>query len=112
MTKFILLYNGPATPMEQMTPEQGQAVMEKWQAWIGRVGDALTDIGAPMANGEAIVDDGSSCTVTQLNGYSIVEADDVNAVKALLDSHPFLSDGGGNFSVEIHELLPVPVLNR
>ena len=109
MAKFILLYNGPATPMEQMTPEQGQAVMEKWQAWIGRVGGALIDVGAPMANGEAIVDDGSSGTATQLNGYTIVEAADTDAVKALLDDHPFLSDRSGKFSVEIHELLPVPV---
>lgn len=109
MAKFILLYNGPATPMEQMTQEQGQAVMEKWQAWMGRVGDALIDVGAPMANGEAIVDDGSSGTATQLNGYSIVEADDSKAVRDLLDGHPFLSDRSGKFSVEIHELLPVPV---
>jgi YCII-related domain len=109
VAKFILLYNGPATPMEEMTSEQGQAVMEKWQAWMGRVGDALIDVGAPMANGEAIVDDGSSGTATQLNGYTIVEADDANAVKALLDDHPFLSDRSGKFSVEIHELLPVPV---
>lgn len=109
MTKFMLLYNGPATRMEQMTPEQGQAVMEKWQAWIGSVGAALVDVGAPMANGEAIADDGSSGAATQLNGYSIVEADDVNAVKALLNGHPFLSDGRGDFAVEIHELLPVPV---
>ena len=109
MAKFILLYNGPATPMEQMTPEQGQAVMGKWQAWMGKVGDALIDVGAPMANGEAIVDDGSSGTATQLNGYTIVEADDTDAVRVLLDGHPFLSDRSGKFSVEIHELLPVPV---
>ena len=109
MTKFILLYNGPATPMEQMTPEQGQAVMEKWQAWIERVGGALIDVGAPMANGEVVVDDGSPGAATQLNGYTIVEADDTNAVRALLDGHPFLSDHSGRFSVEIHELLPVPV---
>lgn len=109
MAKFILLYNGPATPMEQMTPEQGQAVMEKWQAWMGGVGDALIDVGAPMANGEAMVDDGSPGTATQLNGYSIVEASDTDAAKALLDDHPFPSDRTGEFSVEIHELLPVPV---
>jgi hypothetical protein len=65
VAKFILLYNGPATPMEEMTSEQGQAVLEKWQAWMGRVGDALIDVGAPMANGEAIVDDGSSGTAAQ-----------------------------------------------
>lgn len=109
MAKFILLYNGPATPMEEMTPEQGQAVMEKWQAWIGRVGAAMTDIGAPMANGEAVVDDGSPGTASLLNGYSIVEAADASAAKELVTDHPFLSDRSGKFSVEIHELLPVPV---
>ena len=108
MPKFILLYNGPATPMEEMTPEQGQAVMAKWQEWIGRVGDSMTDIGSPMANGEAIVDDGSSGAVSPLNGYSIIEADDIAGAKALVDGHPFLSEGSGKFSVEIHELLPVP----
>jgi hypothetical protein len=54
-----------------------------------------------MANGEAIVDDGSPGTATQLNGYSIVEADDTNAIRRLLDDHPFLSDRTGNFSVEL-----------
>ena len=62
-----------------------------------------------MANGEAVVGDGSSDAATQLNGYSIVEADDMDAAKALVDGHPFLSDGGGAFSVEVHELLPVPM---
>lgn len=109
MPKFILLYAGPATPMEEMTPEQGQAVMAKWQEWIGRVGNSLTDVGSPMANGEAVVDNGSAGTVSSLNGYSIVEAADMAGAKALVDGHPFLSDGSGKFSVEIHELLPVPM---
>ncbi len=108
MAKFILLYNGPATPMEEMSDEQGLAVMERWQAWIGRVGDALVDVGAPMANGEAVVDDGSPGSATPLNGYSIVEATDASAAKELVTDHPFLSDRSGKFSVEIHELLPVP----
>jgi hypothetical protein len=105
--KFMLLYNGPATPMEDMTPEQGQAVMAKWGAWIEGAGSALTDVGAPMANGAAVVDDGSTGTATHLNGYSIVEADDLDAAKRLLDGHPFLSDSTGRFSVEIHELVPI-----
>jgi hypothetical protein len=82
VARFILLYNGPATPMEEMAPEQGQAVMERWQAWIGRVGDAMIDVGAPMANGEVVVDDGSLGTAAQLNGYSILEAADAGAAKS------------------------------
>jgi hypothetical protein len=109
MTAFMLLYKGPATPPEEMAPDQVQAVMQKWQAWMGGVGEALTDMGAPMGNGTAIVDDGSIGAATQLNGYSIVEAADIEAAKALVDGHPFLSDATGNFSVEVHELLPIPM---
>ncbi|MDH5334235.1 MAG: YciI family protein [Thermoleophilia bacterium] len=110
MTKFMLLYNGPATPPAEMDPEQVQAVMEAWGAWMGRVGDALTDMGAPTANGVAVVDDGSTGVATQINGYSIVEAESLDAAKKLVEGHPFLSEGSGKFSVEIHEVLPLPAM--
>ena len=109
MKTFMLLYKGPATPVEAMTPEQVQAIMANWKEWMGGVGDALTDVGAPLANGEAVVDDGSTGAATQLNGYSLVQADDMAVAKALVDGHPFLSDSTGDFSVEIHEVLPVPM---
>ncbi len=38
MSKFIYLYRGPATPMDQFTEEQSAAQMEAWRAWMGRVG--------------------------------------------------------------------------
>jgi|GEM_PF-5533854 len=60
MKKFIILYNGPATPMEQMTPEAREKVRGAWQAWMEKCGDAMVDMGQPMANGEAVVDDGSN----------------------------------------------------
>ncbi len=109
MAKFILLYNGPATPMEEMTPEQGKATMAKWGVWIEKVGSALTDMGAPMGKGKAIVDDGSTGEATALNGYSIIEAEDLDAATELVEDHPFLSDKTGKFSVEIFELLPMPM---
>jgi hypothetical protein len=109
MAKYMLLYNGPATPPEEMAAEDRQAVMEAWGAWMGSVGDALTDVGAPTANGVAVVDDGSTGAATEINGYSIVEADDLDGAKALVDGHPFLKDGSGRFSIEIHELMPVPM---
>jgi hypothetical protein len=62
-----------------------------------------------MANGTVVVDDGSAGTGTQLNGYSIVEAPDQAAAAALTEGHPFLSDRTGAFSVEIFELMPVPM---
>ena len=90
----------------KISPDQGAA---KWNDWIERVGPALVDLGAPMANGVSVVDDGSSGEVSLMNGYSIIQADDLAAAKELIDGHPFLSEGKGNFSVEVFELMPVPM---
>jgi hypothetical protein len=50
MARFMLLYNGPATDMSDMSEAQSNEVMAKWGAWMeGR--RRLVDIGAPMAIG-------------------------------------------------------------
>ena len=43
-----------------------------------------------------------------LTGYSIVEAADLAAAKAMTGGHPYFSEGKGNYSIEIFELLLVP----
>jgi len=55
----------------------------------------------------AVADDGTSPAPGDLNGYSIVEADSLEAARGLVDNHPFLSEGKGRFSVEIFELVPM-----
>ena len=112
MAKFILIYKGEATDMSDMTPEQGAEVMAKWAAWMERVGRALVDIGTPFGPGHSVVDDGNAGTAAPLTGYSIVEAADMNAADDLTDGHPYLSEGKGNFAVDIFELLPVPFQNE
>jgi hypothetical protein len=107
MAKFILLYKGPATPTEEITPEVGEQIMAAWGAWMGKVGDALVDIGAPFGGRTAVAGDGSATSASDLNGYTVVEASDIDAAKALCDGHPFLSDGTAKFAVEIYELAPI-----
>lgn len=107
MAKFILLYKGPATPMENITPEQSDQIMQAWGAWMGKVGSAMVDMGAPFAARAGVAGDGSTTGASDLNGYSIVEAADLDAAKALCDGHPFLSDGTARFTVEVYELAPI-----
>jgi hypothetical protein len=108
MAKYMLLYNGPATPAAEMDPDQVASVMGAWRTWMENCGAALTDMGQPTANGVAVVDDGTVGKATQINGYSFVEADSMDAAKTLVEGHPFLSEGSGRFSVEIHEVQPLP----
>jgi hypothetical protein len=109
MSQYILVYKGEATDMSDMTPEQGAEVMAKWGVWMQNVGSALTDIGSPFGPASSVVDDGSAGTPASLTGYSIVEATDMAGARALCDTHPYLSDGDGNFAIDIYELMPVPM---
>jgi hypothetical protein len=107
MSKYLYLYHGPATPMEQFTPEQSEEQMRAWGAWMERVGPALADAGAPFGSRDVVADDGSSAKPSDQNGYTIVEAENLEAARRLTDGHPFLSEGKGRFSVEIFELMPM-----
>ena len=97
MKKFILFYKGPATPPG--------ASHDKWPAWFNKLGDKLVDIGSPMKNGLVLHGDGStSDSATDFNGYSIIQAENINDAISLVKDHPFLSLGNGEYSVEIFEL--------
>jgi hypothetical protein len=105
MAKFILLYKGPATPQADITPEMGAQIMQAWEAWMGKVSASLVDVGVPFTgNSTAVVADGSTRSASDLTGYTIVEAADLDAAKALVGGHPFLDDGSSRFAVEIYEL--------
>jgi hypothetical protein len=109
MPKFMMMYKGEATDVADMTKEQAQGVMAKWAAWMQKLGPAMSDIGTPFGPGASIVDDGTSGVATSLTGYSIVEATDMAGAQSLADGHPYLSDGKGEFSIDIYELMPVPM---
>lgn len=109
MSKYLCLYRGPATPMEDFTPEQSSEQTKAWGDWMGRVGSALVDPGAPFASRTSVADNGSSTSPSDQNGYSIVEADSLDGARSLFKGHPFLAEGKGRFSVEVFELAPMPM---
>ncbi len=98
MKNFILLYKGPATP-----PGASHA---GWSAWFKQAGERLLDSGSGMKNGLVLHGDGSTSDLPSnsiLNGYSIVQTEDVDDVITLAKEHPYLSLGSGEYSIEIFE---------
>ena len=95
VSKFIMIYKGPAADMSKVTEEQGKAVMEQWNKWMKKVGPALVDFGAPFGQGTSIVDNGSEKKAARLTGYTIVEAKSLAGAKRLTKGHPFLSQVSG-----------------
>jgi YCII-related domain len=107
MAKFIYLYRGPATPVSDRTPEQDAERTAAFGAWMERAGAALVDVGSPFGPGASVRDDGTEGKAGGLIGYTIVEAGDLAAAKALTDGLPFLAGRAGECAVEIFELLPM-----
>ena len=105
MSKFMYLYKGPARPMDQFTPEQSAEQMAAWRAWMEKLGPAMIDFGNPFAARTAVADDGLAADASDLNGYSIVEAENLDGAKAFTDGHPYLSEASGKFTLEIFELV-------
>jgi len=109
VAKYVLIYNrGQATDMANMTEEQGQAVMAKLGVWMEKVGSSLVDVGTPFGPSASVVDDGTSRAAVNLSGYSIIEASDMSHARSKTEKHPYLSDGTGESSINIFEMMPVP----
>lgn len=110
MPKFMMVYKGEATDVADMPEDQVQAIMAAWAAWMEGIGPALSDVGQPFGPSSSVVDDGTTGVAVSLSGYSIVEADDMAGAQALAKDHPFLSEGKGDFAIDIYELVPVPTM--
>ena len=104
MTKYLILYRAPGTAAEQMqsqSPEAAAESMNAWNDWQAKNDKAVVDFGSPTQP-VAGSDPGSS---TSIGGYSLMEADSLDALEEMLADHPHKAMGG---SIEILELLSIP----
>jgi hypothetical protein len=99
MSKFLVTYHGgsgmPADPaqMEKITAAFG--------AWLAKAGSAVTDPGAPLRPSTQ-VSNGTPEPRVAIGGYTVIEAEDVDAAVAVLRSHPFVARGG---TLQVDELM-------
>ena len=92
MPKFLITYHGAGAP----APEQAQEAMAAFMAWASSAGEALVDPGAPLGPAKTVtagsVVDGPA--EGPPNGYSILQAPDLDSAVALVKEHPFVGRGG------------------
>ena len=78
--------------MANATPEEKAAGMQPWLDWKESMGDRLIDFGAPMMGAHSINPGGSTAHApSNVTGYSIIQATDIEEAKSVLKSHPHLS---------------------
>ncbi len=103
MSKFIVLYRAPQSEdWASATPEEMQKGMEPWMAWAERCGSALVDMGSPLGGGQRLTPAGDGDAESMILGYSMLEAEDMAAARALLDGHPHL-EWGPNCEIDVYE---------
>lgn len=109
MSKYVFVYHAPMTPADAAppSPEQMEAVMGEWNAWAGKVGEGMVDFGTPLAGGVRVTPAGTEPSTREVAGYSIIEANDLDAALELAKSHPHLNMPGG-CEIEVHEAQAVP----
>lgn len=102
MANFVLMYHGGSMPESK---EEGEKITQAWTAWFGRLGDALVDGGNPISQARIIAANGSvSNAASDVSGYSIIKADDIDGAVALAKGCPVLQGGA---SIEVAETFPV-----
>lgn len=99
MTNYVFAFHGGSMPE---TDEERDAIMAKWGAWMGGLGDAIVNPGAPVGlsttvSAEGVVDNGGA---NPLSGYMVVEAADISSAVKIAKGCPIIENNG---SVEIAE---------
>ncbi len=102
MPKFVFVYHGGSKPE---TPEDVERVMSAWQNWLGGIGDALIDGGAPVGLSKTVsaTDVADNGGANPISGYTLVSAADMDAAITIAQGCPILEDGAG--TVEVAEAM-------
>jgi len=90
MSKFLVTYHGPGMPHD---PDSVSKARAAFMTWLQGTGKAVIDPGAPV-NRVSQVSSGNPTQPSEIDGYSIIEAESVQQVEALLRTHPFVARGG------------------
>lgn len=86
-------------------PAAAKKGMEMWMAWFQKGGKAIVDAGTPLGKGANMTKSASAKPKTQVSGYTIVQAKDIEEVKGMAKNHPHFTMP--NTSIEILEMMPM-----
>jgi hypothetical protein len=103
MGNYLFAYRGGQMAESD---EEREAVMAKWGAWFGELGDSVVDGGNPFAGSASVKGGGATGDGAEsgLTGYSVIAAGDLGAATELAKGCPVLETGG---SVDVYETIQV-----
>jgi hypothetical protein len=109
MAEYLYLYRGGVDPK---SPADGQAVMQKWMAWMKELGAKghLKEVGAPLektgklvSGTHKVVSDGPFAEAKDvIGGYTLITAKDIGEAVELSKGCPIFEANG---TVEVRPIL-------
>jgi hypothetical protein len=105
MSQFVIVYLGGDQPSD---PEEGRQHFSKYMDWLSSLGEAAVSPANPLKDTSTVNPDGTVSTggTSTMSGYTIIEADSMEAALKIAKACPFLDIGG---SLEVSELIQMPV---
>jgi hypothetical protein len=107
MANFIMIYRGPEWDMKNLSEADMNESRKQWESWMKNLGENMVEFGAPTANGVSVIDNGSTASASDVRGYSLIKAENIDKAKELLKGHPHLNGSEGKYSIELFELIPM-----
>lgn len=104
MAQFVIVYLGGNPPA---TPEEGKQHMAAYQKWLGGLGDAVVSPANPFKDTHVVSADGevTKGSSVAMSGYTIIEAESIEAAVEITKQCPFLGIGG---TLEVSEKINMP----
>ncbi len=104
MSQYLITYLGGDQPS---SPEEGKQHFARYKAWLASLGEAAVSPANPIRNTSTVKPDGSvsAGSTTAMSGFTIIEADSMDAALEIARACPFLEVGG---SLEVSELMSMP----
>ncbi len=104
MPRYMITYLGGDQPSSS---EEGKQHMSKYMDWSSSLGDSAVSPANPLKDTSTVSPDGTVTTggSTTMSGYTIIEADSMDAALSIAKACPFLDIGG---SLEVSELVEMP----
>lgn len=95
MAKYMVIYTGGGGM--GASPEEQERIMGEWGMWYGKMGAAIIDGGSPFGEAKHIAGDGVAdgpLGDMPATGYTLIEAESLEAAAAACADHPHLGHGG------------------
>lgn len=104
MAQYMITYLGGNQPA---TPEEGKQHFAKYMQWLASLGSAAVSPANPLKATCVMHPDGQVTEggMTGMSGFTLIEAESMDAAQAMAKDCPFLEIGG---SLEISELIKMP----